>query len=373
VPYSKYDDFLKEYALYTLETEDPCLALAEAHGPKFKMFMDVDLKLLNPECIVAQGAAGGSPPVLTDAGRRLLHTIYVAVAGGTGKIAEMIVCMAEPYDLGGGLHKVGFHLHWPDIVVGQEEAVKICIEHCVPACQAELNGLADWASVFDGSVYRSGACLRLIGCIKGDPRRSKATFYKPAYTMAAKEELQPVRRPFLFPNLVHWLQRTSIHVEEPDTAPDEYRALSCSPAGGGGRLIAPSQYADLVEAVRECMFDPTFKQTPVSKVTLYPPPDPPKPLGRRKQAPLPKLGPSVVLSLNSTRCLNLLGRTHHRNNHTYLVVNHNGIFQKCHNKNPSGNGRRYCDCARFSHKVGELDAKGKLRALVREAWLRVKP
>jgi hypothetical protein len=245
VPYNKYDDFVKAYALYTM-TENPCLAVAEAHGNRFKLFIDVDLKLRNPERIVAQGAAGGSPPVLTaDAGRLLLHTIYAAV---------------------------------------------------------------------DVTVYRPGACLRLIGCIKGDPRKSKATYYRPAYTMAAGGELQPVQRPFL--KLVHWLQRTSIHVEEPDTAPDEYRALvSCWPTGGG-RFASVTHHAELVQAVRECMFDPTFKQTPVSKITLFPPPDPPTP--RHKQAPLPERDPSMVLSLNSTRCLNLLGRTHHRNNHTYL-------------------------------------------------------
>ena len=63
--------------------------------------------------------------------------------------------------------------------------------------------------------------------------------------------------------------------------------------------------------------------------------------------------PTVILALNSKRCLNLRApRTCHSGNHTYLVANKDGIWQRCHSPKHEVSDRLYGCCSQFSGRIG---------------------
>jgi hypothetical protein len=332
VPFDKYQEFLLTYAEYILMTERPCLAIVEAHGPRFKMFIDVDMKLTNPQTVL--------DPIQFE---RLLRVIYGAVAQGTGKSAEMIVCTAEPYalDESGGLFKVGLHLHWPDIEVETEEAKGLCRDRCLPACEAEFPGLTDWGTVFDQSVFRPGAGLRLIASTKGIPG-CKGTVYMPAFTVMGAD-VRPVE--YLYMSLYKWLLRTSIHCQP--TVGGELADYTVN--SGSGQAAGLEEHGHLLDEVRRCISHDEFTHVRFTSLTIYPPQQRQPRRGKAaKESPLPILS----VGLASKRCLNLRSRTHHTSNHVYLVVRAEGMFLKCFSRDLTTKDRRFGTCAEMNVCIG---------------------
>lgn len=359
VPYDDYDLFIKEYALFLLTARDPCVSVVEAHGPVFKLFMDVDMKLPEPQ----------AKAIMEDkaALERLLRCIYGAVAEGIQRDgAEMIVCTAKPYELGNGLWKAGLHLHWPEVVVNTKGAAALCKDFCVPACQAEFPGFTDWAAAFDESVFGDKKGLRLIASTKGGPG-SKGTYYEPAFTMVGTA-LQQVEHPFL--KLIYWLQKTSIHCEPEagNEGPAEYTV-----SAGGGQAVGLQEHQEMLEAVRACITHPDFKAVVFTNLKVFQPdpaatthPGRPKKKGqhacKNAEADAEQQLPVLSICLKSKRCLNLVGRTCHGSNHVYLVVKSSGIYQRCYNSHPTIEGRRWrvpCSELRDIARIGSPDDRLK--------------
>jgi len=118
------------------------LYIVEQKTEQFRFFVDIDYRAENP--------------LADDDVISLAHKIYDAVAEG----GRCFISRAPPREEK-GLVKSGIHIHWPDLVVGRNDAMALRTQILM---QLEED---HWAETIDASVYR-GAGLRCLWSMKKD-------------------------------------------------------------------------------------------------------------------------------------------------------------------------------------------------------------
>jgi hypothetical protein len=336
IPEAKFKEFLEVYAEYNSMTKKPSLGIVEKHGSVFYMFFDLDVKV---SCDDELESVRGKVP-------ELLLTIYTAV----GATSEMVVCTCEPYKPNMSLEerKCGLHLHWPGLQVDTALAMshrQACMEACEKTFGPELAAGRSWAEVFDHRVLQPQGGLRMIASTK--EAKSLATVYLPKYVVK-DGMLEEVQNPYL--GFYSWLVKTRISVP-PCVSSSPGRSLGQhSTTGSHASPGAPASMSkDLEQAIRSCITEQDFKEVPFTTLLVHYPK--PKPGKRRKKGNLMEL-PTLSVGLRTKRCMNLVGRPCHSNNHTYITVCAEGLFQKCHSDNPTCEGRRFKSCASFRGRIG---------------------
>lgn len=354
VPDDAHAAFLNAYAasLVRHPSTPPCLV--ELKTPTFKMFVDLDTRF----------PAGTTPQAALEALAPALAVVWRVVAQANAEAAEAVVCApTQPKVEAGGAHKVGFHVVWPEVLVEAPTAVALrqlmvdaLAEEVAPpegdthATTASEQGAAaheqgtqgtaargkpyDWATIVDASVYRANG-LRMPWSAKG---RHDARVYRPAATMAAAVELQPVAPIEGVAALREWVRRLSIRTHLPATL-----TLVAPPAAvdAGAPAAAPmtamslAQYADALPALAAAL--------PVQF------------LGQRFTAVVqPSSGAdaqphSFLLRSTARYCFNL-GRAH-RTNTVYFVLTRRGVHQRCYCRCETTEGRKYGMCKDFASEV----------------------
>ena len=289
----------------------------------------------------------------------LFRLIFDAVKGMLPDATKMVVCTAKPYPLPCGLTKVGYHLHWPGAQPVGVQAAMECRAACIEAARGAGLVLApSWEDVFDTAVFRPGTGLRMIGSIKGLAAPT-SSIYMPSVELCDNSEglrVIPVANPRI--GLHSWLRKTRVatpgpeeHQEHAAGPTDSYGSSADFPGIHGDNInISALAKGQLVECIRGCISPKflDFTAAPVNKVFV---------LGGHSKLP------TVILALNSKRCLNLRApRTCHSGNHTYLVANKDGIWQRCHSPKHEVSDRLYGCCSQFSGRIG-APTRVLLRAL----------
>lgn len=209
-------------------------------------------------------------------------------------------------------------------------------------------------------MFRPCTGLRIIGSSKGPSQQpDRASVYLPRCMLhtGPQESVQVERVACPWANLVSWLRRTRVAC--PSSAGDAPPAEPSFSSGFVGIKSAVAltsfEQADLVTCFKSCVtISHDLKAAPVAKVLVLAP----------SGAGACGL-PSVVLALNSKRCLNLRGRLCHSSNDAYLVANSHGVWQRCHCTKETLEGRRFGACKDFGCQVGRLSErlKAKLASL----------
>ena len=358
IPEAKFKEFLEVYAEYISMTEKPSLGIVEKHGPVFNMFFDLDVKV---SCVAELESVRGKV-------QELLLTIYTAV----GATSEMVVCTCEPYkpNMSSEERKCGLHLHWPGLQVDTALAMshrQACMEACEKTFGPELAAGRSWAEVFDQSVLQPGRGLRMIASTKD--AKSPATLYLPRYVVK-DGTLEEVQNPSL--GFYSWLVKTRISLPPPASSNSSTGVKTPGQRGSAGSIAdapgAPASMSkDLEQAIRSCITEEEFKQVPFTTLIVH---YPAAPAGKRKKkgAPIVEL-PTLSVGLKSKRCMNLVGRPCHNNNHTYMTVCAQGLFQKCYCDKPTCEGRRFNSCSDFRYRIGFLSEhlKTMMLAMCRQA------
>ena len=345
-----YKEFLVQYASFVNTHEDYAIGVVEAHGSTLFLHIDVDFKSLeDPDAVLA--------PAKLDI---LLQVVFSVVQSVLPEASEMVVCTASPYKLANGLYKAGLHLHWPGVTVDMGKAPS-CRNACIAACSKSIGicPMGSWEDVFDRSIFYPEKGLRMIGSVKGAGQQS---IYLPTQVVRAYgTEIVPNAHKGFF----QWVFRTRVacpareHANDPDAVGEEhFQHLSL---GQTCRNIGVEQEHTLLEAVREATSHEEFKFVPYSKLIVFFPPEAAAPkksakrLAKRAQA---KQLPWLVIPLKSKRCLNLMNRTCHTSNHTYLMVDRTGVWQRCFNTTQGVEAQRKhdCCCNKFQIQVGYMTA-----------------
>lgn len=166
VPDHKLGDFNDTYArTVTLKGTNP--GFVEIKPSLFRLFTDIDIKL-------APGDA------LTEDDRHLLiERVQKVAVGMFGTSAGgVLVATCEPYSKG-DIVKSGMHMVWPDLYVNGDQALcfrDACVLALNEAYGGRLLGRSEWCDIVDGSVYKAGTGLRMIGAAKNE---AVATVYLP--------------------------------------------------------------------------------------------------------------------------------------------------------------------------------------------------
>ncbi|WIA10887.1 hypothetical protein OEZ85_011053 [Tetradesmus obliquus] len=330
LPQHKLHDFTNRFGYVVVQGLGPGFVEIKPAGA-FRLFVDLDLKLE-----LGGALARGDKCKLV----ACVHRAAISMFGAS--FAWVASC--APYNKQGAT-KQGLHIVWPDLFVGSGEAAAFR-EACIAALDAEFSsrqlGTGTWQDVIDGSVYRPGTGLRMIGAAKHEPG---ATVYLPDCRLDAGGALvEEVSTDDRFSNLPFWLSNSSLRVQQqqrsggaeargvfliqpkPSSLQKQQRRGGGKPSadsGGGGLVLLPHQCPELLAAVRAVINDPKaheLKTAAIRRVNLYPPDS-----GT-------SAGPRACIVLNSKRCLNLKGRACHTSNHTYLLVQGDAVCQRCHSE-----------------------------------------
>jgi hypothetical protein len=365
---AKFKEFLEVYANYISMTEKPSLGIVEKHGPVFNLFFDLDVKV---SCVAELESVRGKV-------QELLLTVYTTV----GATSEMVVCTCKPYKPNKSLEyrKCGLHLHWPGLQVDTALAMshrQACMEACEKVFGPELAAGRSWAEVFDHTVLQPGRGLRMIASTK--EASSPATVYLPKYVVKVGM-LEEVQNPYL--GFYSWLVKTRISVIEEEHSQDISAGRRVASGASYGTHQSLQHHKELLDAIRACIDHEEFQGVRFTKLIVYQPADDGNKKstwqagnkkarggkkGRRPAHAQPPELPKLVVGLDSRRCLNLKGtKSCHSNNHVYALVTAEGIWQKCHNDNPTHENRRFCPCPEFRVKIGDVDnsLRGMLEVLL---------
>ena len=344
IPEAKFKKFLEVYANYISMTEHPSLGIVEKHGPVFNMFFDLDVKV---SCVAELESVRGKV-------QELLLTIYTAV----GATSEMVACTCKSYKPNRSLEyrKCGLHLHWPGLQVDTALAMshrQACMAACEKTFGPELAAGRSWAEVFDSSVLQLHGGLRMIASTKD--AGSPVTVYLPKYVVK-DGILEEVPNPYL--GFYSWLVKTRISVPPSALSSSPGRSLGQhSTTGSHASPGAPASMSkDLEQAIRSCITEQGFKEVPFTTLLVHYPAA--KPGKRKKKGDKVEL-PTLSVGWQSKRCMNLVGRPCHSNNHTYMTVCAEGLYQKCHNKKETCEGRRFNSCQDFRGRIGYMSERLK--------------
>ena len=358
IPEAKFKEFLEVYANYISMTKKPCLGVVEKHGPVFNLFFELDVKV---SCVAELESVRGKM-------QELLLTVYTTV----GATSEMVVCTCKPYKPNISLEyrKCGLHLHWPGLQVDTALAMshrQACMEACEKTLGPELTARRSWEEIFDHRVLQPHGGLRMIASTK--EAGSPATVYLPKYVVK-DGRLEVVQNPYL--GFYSWLVKTRISV------PIENHSLDISgrrvSVASNGTHQSLQHHKELLDAIRACIDHQEFQGVRFTSFVVYQPDDEAGKKkarggkkGRRPAHQQPPELPKLVVGLDSRRCLNLKApKRCHTNSHVYALVTAEGIWQKCHNDNPTDENRRFCPCPKLGlkHRVKIGDVGDGLRRML---------
>jgi hypothetical protein len=322
IPEAKFKEFLEVYAEYISMTKKPSLGIVEKHGSVFNMFFDLDVKM---SCVAELESVRGKV-------EELLLTIYTAV----GATSEMVVCTCKPYkpNRSSEERKCGLHLHWPGLQVDTALAMshrQACMEACEKTFGPELAAGRSWAEVFDQSVLQPGRGLRMIASTK--EAKSRATVYLPRYVVKGGMP-EEVQNPYL--GFHSWLVKTRISVPVEKQSVNAARGSSVLHGTASyGTHQSLQHHKELLDAIRAGIDHEEFQGARFTSLIVYQPDDEAGnkkarggKKGRRPPHQQPPKLPSLVVGLDSRRCLNLKApKRCHSNNHVYAVVTAKGILQ----------------------------------------------
>ena len=155
----KFDDFLRKLSK-TLK-KGKVNFLLELRTEYFKFMVDVDFKT--------------ELGLTSEEKERMLKTINEAVNDCVGdqlKTNEVIIssCTDEKIKYKDKEHmiKVGFHLIWPNLIVGVDEALYLrsAIIQKLDQENSDLLSIGDWDDIIDNAIYRPNHALRMNGSNK---------------------------------------------------------------------------------------------------------------------------------------------------------------------------------------------------------------
>lgn len=335
IPAGRLHEFNSRYAQVLIQGFNPGFVEIKPKG-MFRLFVDLDLKL-------ALGAVLSQEEKLA-----LLVTVHkLAVSMFGASSVRVAACL--PYAKG-GLTKSGLHMVWPTVFVSRKD-VTAFRQACIAAlCQSQPLACfhGDWESVVDGAVYNEGTGLRMIGAAKQEPA---ATVYLPDCVLDGSGMLEQQVACGDLSDIAEWLQQSSLCVQmpvggkaaapsiasvKPEPIISPARPGKARASSGASYKLHPSRCPELVEAVRTVISRKDaaeFKTSAVRSLELYP-------------AQKGSTHPMAVVVVDSKRCLNLRGRDCHHSNHSYLVVQHDRVCQRCHSE--QSEQVRYGPCKSFN-------------------------
>jgi hypothetical protein len=322
VPDDAAGEFLNAYATALVRdagtSRRPCIV--EVRTPAFRLFLDLDAR--------SSDAEFWTPSALGRLGAAIDATVRECFALGD---AVTTICGAPAKALSDGLHKVGLHVHLPDIVVTSSTAL---------AFRARLlgrladgwadSGLADsWDKTVDAAVYTSSG-LRMAWSGKG---ASESRHYAPlgVYTAAgfvAAEAFVPTVSAYR-----EWVRRLSIR--SPDGIETPLRpemeatvaATTTERAAVSVRGVSMAAYDSDILKMLDDALPPVF-------------------MGQRFSG-IVATSTSFLLRSTARYCYNLNPPRGHHNNNVYFVLTREGISQRCYCRCETIEGRRGVTCRDF--------------------------
>ena len=171
IPYSEERAFLS--ALAKDAEQGTMLPICTIRTVVFRFYADLDLKL--PVRVIPPEALRRMARVMNVQAQRFFpegHAPLVCVVCDKTRDADS----ERAAEVIGALHKHGVHLHWPDVCVKQDGALRMRASMVAAldreTWEADLGvSKVDWADVFDESVYgtpseRASGGLRVVGAPK---------------------------------------------------------------------------------------------------------------------------------------------------------------------------------------------------------------
>lgn len=320
VPDDAAGEFLNAYATALVRdatsSRRPCIV--EVRTPAFRLFLDLDAR--------APDAEFWTSSTLARLGAAIDATVRECFALGEDA-AAVTVCGAPAKALADGLlHKVGLHVHLPDIVVTSSTAL---------AFRARLlgrltdgwadSGLADsWDKTVDAAVYTSSG-LRMAWSGKG---ASEGRHYAPlgAYGAAtgfvAAEAFVPTVSAYR-----EWVRRLSVRAPDGIETPLKpemeatVAATTTERAAVSVRGVSMAAYDSEVLKMLDDALPPVF-------------------IGQRFSG-IVATSTSFLLRSTARYCYNLNPPRGHHNNNVYFVLTRQGISQRC-----------YCRCETIEGRCG---------------------
>jgi hypothetical protein len=246
-------------------------------------------------------------------------------------------------------NKIGLHLVWTDWIVDVEQALKFR-SVLVDACEKHFGGtfgfLNKWSDIADASVYK-GSGLRMIGTRKNN---GEGYVYLPEMEVSSSGEVTHCAAPW--EKMAQWVHRTSIREGDtekavtssrdiPDIQPklvqeeDEMEFLRS--AGTNRKALSmitmDAACKDLLRDV--CAATRVYSGAKITRVYSC------KTRGN---------APAFVIGTDSKKCANKASGQH-SSNHIYLVLEEQGLFQKCFCRCDTTTGRKFGRCSDFKHKI----------------------
>lgn len=161
VPDDHAGTFLNMYTNAHLRGERLCVV--ELKTSKFKLFFDIDAQV-----VVNEAASQDCFLAIFERINQVATAFWVLPTP-----PRLIVCTAPPKELECGDTKLGFHLHWPTLVVNAP--IALAFREAVLTMLGELEGSSSivvnaWADVVDASVLKANG-IRMIFSEKKDVPR----------------------------------------------------------------------------------------------------------------------------------------------------------------------------------------------------------